>query len=53
LIRSFARQEGADGISQHPAGFDQRGGEVEHALRTMLNHDGPFLLEVLLDREVA
>ncbi len=28
-------------------------GEVEHALRTMLDHDGPFLLEVLLDREVA
>ena len=27
-------------------------GEVEHALRTMLDHDGPYLLEVVLDREV-
>jgi thiamine pyrophosphate-dependent acetolactate synthase large subunit-like protein len=27
-------------------------GEVEHAVRAMLDHDGPYLLEVILDREV-
>jgi hypothetical protein len=26
---------------------------VEQALRTLLDHDGPYLLEVLLDREVS
>jgi benzoylformate decarboxylase len=28
-------------------------GEVDQAIRAMLGHDGPYLLEVVLDREVS
>ena len=45
----FVALAGALGV---PAMQVSKPGEVEQALRTMLDHDGPYLLEVVLDREV-
>jgi benzoylformate decarboxylase len=45
----FVALAGALGV---PAMQISKPGEVELALRAMLDHDGPFLLEVVLDREV-
>jgi thiamine pyrophosphate-dependent acetolactate synthase large subunit-like protein len=45
----FVALAGALGV---PAMQVSKPGEVETALRTMLDHDGPYLLEVILNREV-
>jgi benzoylformate decarboxylase len=45
----FVALAGALGV---PAMQVSKPGEVEHALRSMLEHDGPYLLEVILNREV-
>lgn len=45
----FVALAGALGV---PALQVSKPGEVEQALRTMLEHDGPYLLEVILNREV-
>jgi benzoylformate decarboxylase len=46
----FVALAGALGV---PAIQVSKPGDVEPALRTMLDHDGPFLLEVMLEREVS
>jgi thiamine pyrophosphate-dependent acetolactate synthase large subunit-like protein len=46
----FVALAGALGV---PAVQVSKPGEVDQALRTMLDHDGPYLLEVVLDREVS
>jgi benzoylformate decarboxylase len=46
----FVALAGALGV---PAMQVSKPGEVELALRAMLDHDGPYLLEVVLDREVS
>lgn len=45
----FVALAGALGV---PAQQVSKPGEVEQALRAMLDHDGPYLLEVILDRDV-
>jgi benzoylformate decarboxylase len=45
----FVALAGALGV---PAVQVSKPGEVESSLRAMLDHDGPYLLEVMLDREV-
>jgi len=45
----FVALAGALGVPALQVG---KPGEVEPALRTMLEHDGPYLLEVMLDRDV-
>jgi thiamine pyrophosphate-dependent acetolactate synthase large subunit-like protein len=46
----FVALAGALGV---PASQVVKPGDVESALRAMLDHDGPYLLEVLLDRDVS
>jgi thiamine pyrophosphate-dependent acetolactate synthase large subunit-like protein len=46
----FVALAGALGV---PAIQVAKPGDVESALRAMLEHDGPFLLEVVLDRDVS
>ncbi len=46
----FVALAGALGVSAMQV---SKPGEVTQALRTMLDHDGPYLLEVILDREVS
>ena len=46
----FVALAGALGV---PALQVSKPGEVEPALRTMLDHDGPYLLELILNREVT
>jgi len=46
----FVALAGALGV---PAMQVSKPGGVEHALQTMLDHDGPYLLEVVLDREIC
>ena len=46
----FVAVAGALGV---PATQVSKPGDVESALRAMLDHDGPYLLEVMLDREVS
>jgi benzoylformate decarboxylase len=45
----FVALAGALGV---PAIGVSKPGEVDSALRAMLDHDGPFLVEVMLDRDV-
>jgi benzoylformate decarboxylase len=45
----FVALAGALGV---PAIQVSKPSDVEHALRTMLDHDGPYLLEVVLDRDL-
>lgn len=49
-VIDFVALAGALGVSAMQV---SKPGEVEQALRTMLDHDGPYLLEVVLDREVS
>jgi len=46
----FVALAGALGV---PAMQVSKPGEVDLALRAMLDHDGPYLLELILDREVS
>jgi benzoylformate decarboxylase len=46
----FVALAGALGV---PATQVSKPGDVESALRAMLDHDGPYLLEVMLDRDVS
>jgi len=46
----FVALAGALGV---PAMQVSKPGEVESALRAMLDHDGPYLVEVVLDRDVS
>jgi thiamine pyrophosphate-dependent acetolactate synthase large subunit-like protein len=46
----FVALAGALGV---PASQVVKPGDVESALRAMLDHDGPYLLEVMLDRDVS
>jgi thiamine pyrophosphate-dependent acetolactate synthase large subunit-like protein len=46
----FVALAGALGV---PATQVSKPGDVESALRTMLDHDGPYLLEIILDRDVS
>jgi benzoylformate decarboxylase len=46
----FVALAGALGV---PAIQVSKPGEIESSLRAMLDHDGPYLLEVMLDREVT